>query len=201
MLARQSRILGLAVAAGSFLLAGCVDRRFVVESNPPGAQVDVDGVPLGVSPVDSQFIYAGERVVTVSAPGRETVKQRVRLKAKWHQYPPLDFIAEILYPGRIEDVRRVRIDLPVAKPVSDQQLLGQGENLRARGMSLPPPSVPNDTNPPKGTTPVASTTGPFFPLPPGASPNAPVDPRVPATTLAPLASPRDGDVQGGIIRP
>ena len=196
-----TRIVLLAVVASITGTTGCVDRRFVVASNPPGAQVDIDGVPAGVSPVDIPYTYAGDRLITVSAPNRETVKQRVRLQAKWYQYPPFDFIAEILYPGRIEDVRRVQIDLPLARTVSDQELLGQGENLRARGYSLPPPSVPNDSKPQPGTTAVATTRGPVIALPPGANPNAPLDPRVPATTLAPLASPRDGDVQGGIIRP
>ena len=126
------RAVCLAVVTVTTLSVACVDRRFVIQTNPPGAQIDVDGTPLGVSPVDSQYIYAGDRVVTASAPGRETVKQRVRLKAKWYQYPPLDFVAEILYPGRIEDVRYIYLELPPARTVSDQELLGQGENLRAK---------------------------------------------------------------------
>ncbi len=194
---RRARLLllGAAVAAGS----GCVDRRFVVETNVPGAQIAVDGTPLGPSPVDSQYLFAGTYVFTASAPGYETARVPVALKAKWYQYPPFDFIVEVLYPGRIEDVRTVRITLDEARPKSEADLLGAADRVRQRGQSLPPPAVPNDAG-----------RGPAAPRPPAIPPTAPgpnqgsaapVNPQVPASTLPPISSPRDGDTPGGIIRP
>lgn len=182
---------------------GCVDRRFVVESNVPGAQISVDGNPIGPSPVDSQYTYAGVYTFTATAPGYEPLTQRVDLTAKWYQYPPLDFFAEIVYPGRIEDVRRVPMLMVPARPVSDTEILGRAEGLRARGMSLRPPRVPNSQEPerPAPARPGAPTgPGPSDPtvIPPG-SPGAP-NPQVPATVLPPLASPRDGDTNT-LIRP
>ena len=54
----------VAVTVG--LLTGCVDRRFVVETSVPGAQIAVDGTPLGPSPVDSRWEYAGSYQLTAS---------------------------------------------------------------------------------------------------------------------------------------
>jgi hypothetical protein len=58
----------------------------------------------------------------------------------------------VFWPFRIEDVRRVHLELQPAQPVPVDQLQANAENLRARGMSLPPPSVPNvQPEPPKPT--------------------------------------------------
>src|SRR3954471_22641033 len=61
----RSTRLGLVLAAGAVgLAAGCVDRRFLVETNVPGAQVYVDGKPIGATPADAQWEYAGYRRFT-----------------------------------------------------------------------------------------------------------------------------------------
>jgi hypothetical protein len=123
--------------------AGCVDRRFVVETNVPAAQVFVDGVPLGPSPADGRWEYAGYRTVQAVAPGFETATVPVRFTPKWHNIPPLDLVAEVLWPFRIEDVRRVRIDLQPAKPVVQAELTASADALRLRGQTLRPSTVPD----------------------------------------------------------
>ena len=149
----------LCIVAGMTLAGiGCVDRRFVVESNIPGAQVTVDGKPIGPAPADAAFQYPGEYEFKAVAPGYQPLKQKVRFKAKWYDYPPLDFFAEVLWPGRIEDVRRVRLDLEPVQPVRTDELLSAANLLRSRGQSLPPSTVPDDAGPPPGT--------PSMPLPP-----------------------------------
>ena len=130
------------------LLAGCVDRRFVVESNVPGAQVFVDGRPIGPAPADAWYVYPGEYEFKAVAPGYQPLNQKVRFKAKWYDYPPLDLFAEVFYPGRIEDVRRVRLTLEPFTPVRTDELLNAADALRMEGRSLPPSSVPEDDGPP-----------------------------------------------------
>jgi len=132
---------------------GCVDRRFVVTSNVPAAQIYVDGKALGPAPVDSSWIYAGEYTVTALAPGYEPYNERVRLKPKWYQYPPLDILAELLYPGRIEDVRRIEVTMQPKRPISDEELIGNAERLRAEGKALPPSRIPDDKGTKTGTAP------------------------------------------------
>ena len=159
--------IGIIGAAFSLtLLVGCVDRRFVVESSVPGTQIYVDGKPLGVAPVDSKWEYAGYYNVTALAPGYEPVNERVNLKAKWYQYPPIDLIAEVLWPMRIEDVRRIPIVMQPARPVNEGELIGDAERLRSQALTLPPSSIPDEKQSPN--TPRSST----LPFPStGSSPN------------------------------
>jgi hypothetical protein len=126
------------------LAVGCVDRRFVVTTNVPAAQVFVDGQPLGPSPVDSKWEYAGEYTFTALAPGYDPYQEKIRLKPKWYMYPPLDLVSEVLYPGRIEDIRRVHLQMQPSRPLTDIELLNNAENLRNRGKSLPPTRFPDD---------------------------------------------------------
>src|SRR5580693_4048976 len=44
---------------------GCVERRYVVTSDPPGALVFRNGVPLGPTPVDDFYVYYGEYDITL----------------------------------------------------------------------------------------------------------------------------------------
>ena len=162
----SGRILVLTVGFCLTLLTGCVDRRFVIETNVPGTQIYVDGKPLGVAPVDSKWDYAGYYQVTALAPGYEPVNERVRLKAKWYEYPPIDLIAEVFWPGRIEDVRRIPIELVPAKPVNEGELLSDAERLRVQGQALPPSRIPDE----KPKTPGAVQPTPITFPPVGGSP-------------------------------
>jgi hypothetical protein len=163
------------------LAVGCVDRRFVVETNVPGAQVSVDGVPIGATPADARFEYAGKYEFKAVAPGYEPLTQLVTLKPKWHNYPPLDFFAEVLWPFRIEDVRRVQLVLEPVRPVNQIELIQSADALRARGLSLPPPNVQDETTlPPRPPQPAPLAAPPTAPLPANLVPPFQVGPTVPA---------------------
>ena len=170
----------LALAAATLAAVGCVDRRFVVETNPPAAQVFVDGESAGVSPADGRYEYTGYRTIQAVAPGYETTTERVRFKPRWWDYPPLDLVAEIL-PIRFEDVRRVRLDLTPAQPVNQAALVSGADALRARGKAMREsvvPDTPRDRPPPApAPLPPASLT----PIPvvggePGSQPQPPGGP-------------------------
>ncbi len=134
----------VALAAAALLNAGCVDRRFVVTTNAPGAAVEVDGQPLGPTPVDAAYVYTGKREFRATAPGYEPLNQLVTFEPKWWDYPGLDLFAEVLWPFRIEDVRRVHLELQPAVPRSAEEIIAGAEVLKARGLSLPPPRIPNE---------------------------------------------------------
>lgn len=170
MAARRS--VFVALAAFALLSAGCVDRRFVVTTNVPGASVAVDGEQLGPTPVDANWVYAGKREVRATAPGYEPLNQLVTFEPKWWDYPGLDLFAEVIWPFRIEDVRRVHLDLQPAVQRSPEEIQTAAEALKARGMTLPPPSVPNEQpRTPGSTDPYAG-----MPLPPtGSTPIPPVN--------------------------
>lgn len=190
----------LAIVAGS-MLTGCVDRRYVVESNVPGAQITVDGVPIGPAPADARWEYAGCYEFLAVAPGYEPLVQKVYFKPKWYQYPPFDLFAEVFWPGRIEDVRRVRLTLEPTRPVDQGRLLSAADALRARGAMLPPSTVVDEPPParaPGQVSPVPPTPR-ALPIPnssyPPAGSGLPPDQSQPGTPFplgVPLVTPGQG---------
>jgi hypothetical protein len=152
-------------------MAGCVDRRFVVATNVPAAQVSVDGHVLGPAPVDGRWEYAGKYEFRASAPGYEPLVVCETFKPKWHDYPGLDFFAEVVWPFRIEDVRYVNLQLSPAKPLRNEELIGSADVLRSKALTLPPPRIPND--PPEMGGPGLAPRPEAFP-----APKTPPPPRV-----------------------
>ena len=144
---RTGVLLLIAVATG--FTTGCVDRRFVVRTNVPGALIYRDGTALGPAPVDSRFDYPGYYEFRAVAPGYEPLVEKVKFTAKWYDYPGLDLIAEVLWPVRIEDVRTVNLTLVPAKPVRVEELIQRADERRERGKTLPPSSIPPDSEPKK----------------------------------------------------
>jgi hypothetical protein len=139
------------------LLVGCVERRFVIETNVPGAQVYVNNVPAGQSPADAHWDYAGRYEFRVVAQGYEPLRQVEHVRARWYDYPPLDFIFETLWPFHIEDVRRFHFDLVPATQIRTDELLNDANNLRGQGQNLPPPKnpEPEKKSPPPSPAPAA----------------------------------------------
>jgi hypothetical protein len=138
---RLTRLLAaVAVAAAA---GGCVERRFVVTSNAPGAQVYINNAPVGPSPSDATWEYTGKYEFRLVAPGYEPLRQVVEVRPRWYEYAPLDFFFEAVWPLHIEDVRRYHFDLTPAAPVRTDELLDAANGLRERGRSLPPPQEPD----------------------------------------------------------
>jgi hypothetical protein len=124
--------------------AGCVERRFVIESDPPGALVMVNGQPIGTTPVDYHFLWYGDYEFTLIKDGYETQPVTQRVAAPWFQYPPFDFVSENLYPAKVEDVRRFRYPLTPLVQVPTDDLLRKAAELRDRGRMIgdAPPEMP-----------------------------------------------------------
>jgi hypothetical protein len=88
-------------------LAGCVEHKLLVRSEPPGATIFVDGREVGDTaegPVEVPFDFYGTRVVTARKPGFVPARVEVELDPPWWQVFPLGFFTDVLWPGTIEDV-------------------------------------------------------------------------------------------------
>lgn len=172
------RIVPVAAALAGLACAGCVERRFVIESNVPNAQVYIDDRPIGAAPAHAPFDYYGYYTVTLVQPGYETLTRRVNVAAPWYAYPPLDFAAEVLWPFPIRDTRRYYFELHPATRTRVDDLLNNAEALRQRGQNLPAPEYPalprGGPQPPPavGPGPVVPNVGPAPPggVPPGIVP-------------------------------
>lgn len=125
------------VVAGVALLPGCVERRYVVTADPPGALVQENGRPLGAAPADNGFVYYGNHHFTLIRDDHETLQVDECIQAPWWQYPPFDFFAD-LAPWTIHDVRRFHYQLqPLQKPNAEE--VGQrAQQLRDKGQQLTP---------------------------------------------------------------
>jgi hypothetical protein len=132
--------VGVAVCTG--LLSGCVERRYVITTDPPGAVVLRNGEPLGPTPVDDHFVYYGKYHFTIIKDGFETLQVDQEIPAPWYEYFPLDFFSENVFPWPVTDVRRFHFKLEPRRVPNTDELLRDAQNLRNRGLSLEPPSSP-----------------------------------------------------------
>jgi hypothetical protein len=151
LMRRSARIWSIALAAG--LLTGCVERRYVVTSDPPGAFVLRNNDPIGATPADDHFIYYGKYHFTLIKDGYATLQVSEPISTPWYEYFPLDFISEALVPWKIDDVRRFHYQLtPLEQPNLDE-ILQHGQELRNRGNAIGPPAPLPELPPPRPVTP------------------------------------------------
>jgi hypothetical protein len=156
------RYAGWAVlAAVCTLAAGCVDRRFIIDTDPPTAVVQVNGKPLsGATPADAQFVYYGTYRFVLKHEGYETLVVDQPVRPPWYEYPPLDFISENLVPFTIRDVRHFYYPMRPLQLVPPEQVLDRGQQMRAQGQTI---GVPAPAPAPQSTVipvPATAASGP-----------------------------------------
>ena len=175
----------VAVLLATGLLAGCVQRRMTIRSNPPGALVYVDDYQVGTTPVSTDFVYYGTRKIRLIKDGYETLTVRQPFPVPWYQVFPLDFVTETVWPWEIRDERVVDLAMVPAGQVPAEAVVGRAELARRSAGSGPPLPVAPVTVPPP-TTAVSPLPGP---PPPAAPPLAPPQP-LPPPAVGPTFSPR-----------
>lgn len=175
-------------------LCGCVQRRMVIRTNPPGAAVYVDGNPnpIGTTPVARNYTYYGVREFRLVKDGYETKVVKQPISPPWYEYFGIDFISENLVPGEIRDYRTFDYQLEPQKVTPSDQLLRQAEALRQQSRSALAPPVA--VAPTAGAAPI----GPALPGP-GTAPLPPEQP--PLSLPGPPSPPSGGDAAGGSAFP
>jgi len=155
----------LAILALSLVLsAGCVQRRLIIRSQPPGAMVYVDDYQIGPTPIATSFTYYGTRKIRLVKDGYQTLTVYERIDPPWYQIPPIDFFAENVLGREIRDTRVLEYQLQ-PQPISPtQQLLDRAETLRRQTGGSPPlpaaapiqqtqqPGMPSGAPPTEGST-------------------------------------------------
>ena len=113
-----------------FLTAGgCVQRTLTVKSNPPGAIVSLNGVEVGRTPIERDFLWYGVYDVEVRKDGYEPLKKRGNVVAPWWQWPPIDFLAEFL---PLHDRHTLNYTMhPISEAAADpKQMLQHADELK-----------------------------------------------------------------------
>jgi hypothetical protein len=124
--------LRLASLLALCVVGACVERRLHVRTDPPGADVTVNGEKVGRAPVTWRFDHYGKVLVEVAKPGYEPAQEVVELRSPWYQKPGADFFADVLWPGRIRDDHDVLLRLEPARPLTRREKeRGVGETARA----------------------------------------------------------------------
>ncbi len=121
-------LLVLLAAASS----GCVRRRMMVRTNPPGATVSVDNQVIGTTPAASSFVYYGTREFRIEKDGYRTETIRRRFNPPWYEFPGLDFVSETLWPGEIRDERIIDVELVPKTLEPTENVVQRADALRAQ---------------------------------------------------------------------
>jgi hypothetical protein len=129
-------LLGFAILAS---LTGCVERRYTIRTNPPGALVVVNNEEIGTTPVSKTFYYYGDRDITLMRDGFQTERVIQKVNAPWYDNLLTEFISENVVPWTIRDERDFTYQLRPTEPARTDDLVNRGQALRQQAQTLPPP--------------------------------------------------------------
>jgi hypothetical protein len=131
---------GICVVVLMAALPGCVERRYTIRTDPPGALVIANGEPLpGVTPVSKPFVFYGDRTFRIIKEGYQTVDVVQPIPAPWFDNLLTEFFTENVIPYRFRDEREFVYKLEPAVPDPSPDVLGRAEQARAEGQAPPIP--------------------------------------------------------------
>jgi hypothetical protein len=198
---KQARFWAVATAALTVFIAGCVERRVLVRTNPPGAMLYVDDQEIGMTPITFAPTYYGSHKIRLVKDGYETKQDLLSMPPPWYEIPPLDFFSENTVPGTINDMRTFDYPLTLQAVVRKEDLLCRAEGLRRGTQTVTGVAAPGfRVNPPAPYVPPAGTPGgppiggqPYYQLPPAetvpAGPSQPIYTPPPSTMPVPAPAP------------
>jgi hypothetical protein len=104
-------LLAPVLALATLAVSGCIERALLIESEPPGAEVVLNGLPAGSTPVRVPFLHYGLYEVELRKEGFEALSVEEPVPAPWWARFPAGLFTEFLWPGRIRDERKLYYEL------------------------------------------------------------------------------------------
>ena len=147
---KPKRIKGLLLLLGIALAAGCVERRLTILTEPPDAVVWLNDEEIGTTPVTVGFNWYGDYKIRIEKDGYQTLNTHQDLPRPAEDYFPLDFFAEVLWPGTIKRDIAWTFSLQSAQNPSSQTLLEQAARFQEQAQEELPP-VRQETQPSRQT--------------------------------------------------
>lgn len=128
-------VLVVLAATSMAMSFGCVRRTISIDSEPQGALVYLNDQEIGRTPVSTDFTWYGDYDIILRHRGYETLKTHEWVHAPWYQLPPIDFVAEALWPGWIHDQRSFAYSLEPEVPPGREEVLKRAAALRLRAIA------------------------------------------------------------------
>jgi hypothetical protein len=122
--------LMFAASLAALTLTGCVERKLTINTEPTEALVWLNDEEIGASPVTVEFNWYGDYKVRISKQGYETLNTHRELKGPLYDVFPIDFFAEILWPGRIVDEYEWSFSLAPYQPPQRESLLNAAQEMK-----------------------------------------------------------------------
>ncbi len=92
-------------------LPGCVTRKLFIRSEPPGAEVILDGRLVGTTPYEEEFFSYGVRALELRLSGFERTFVEIDVWRPWWQVFPMSLVTDLIWPFEIVDDRTFSIPL------------------------------------------------------------------------------------------
>ena len=127
-------VVALALAVG---LTGCVRRTLRITTEPPNALVFLNDQEIGRSAVSTDFIWYGDYDLIIRKEGYKTLKTHWEVKPPWYQIMPIDFFAEVLWPGQIHDIHTRHLVLEPAEAPAREELIERAMETQRQALSPP----------------------------------------------------------------
>ncbi len=105
------------------LASGCLQRSLSITSEPSGAQLIVNGEAAGNTPAKIIFHHHGTYRMELRKPGYQPVVEGLRVAPKFYERMPVDFVTDVLWPGKIIDDRKVHYSLKKTPPFEKARVL------------------------------------------------------------------------------
>jgi hypothetical protein len=129
----------LLLLSGIGALSGCVERRYTIRTEPPGATVVVNGEEIGPSPASKSFVFYGKRKITMVLDGYETKTVIQPISAPWWDNLVTEFFTENFLPTTLRDERDFTYKLEPFRTTPQGELRDRAESLRSESRIIPKP--------------------------------------------------------------
>lgn len=119
-------------------VAGCVRRTIRITTEPSNARVFLNDVEIGRTPTTTDFVWYGDYDIVVRKEGFETLTTNWKLEAPWYQWPPMDFMVEVFYPGTVHDFHERHYVLQPQVLPSPEDVVNRAMETRERTLQTTP---------------------------------------------------------------
>ncbi len=113
-------------------IVGCVRRTITITTEPPNAMVFLNDEEVGRSTVNTDFLWYGDYDVVIRKKGFQTLQTHWEINPPWYQTIPMDFFAEVLWPGQLHDQHAKHFVLEPAKTPSQEELISRAIETRKK---------------------------------------------------------------------